>query len=269
MYFIGEFDGKRFTPEHIPPPGSDPSRYLWLDHGADYYAAGTFAGAPGGAPVTIGWMSNWDYADRIPTTPWKGAMALPRKLALKTLDGAPKLTSEPVDQYAALVHASATTKIGELSVSSGTQALPPSTRGVVQDIELTIDPQSAQRMGLIVRRSANGKTGTRIVYDARRQTLTLDRADSGVTSFSPAFSKRHIVNLPLAGGALRLRVVIDRDSVEVFAHDGATVITDLVFPALEDDGVAVFADNGTATFRDIAITELSARTARRKQTAAP
>lgn len=257
MYFVGEFDGKTFTPEHIPPMGSDPSRYLWLDHGADYYAAGTFAGAPGGAPITIGWMSNWDYADRIPTTPWKGAMALPRKLALKTVDGTPKLTFEPVGQYAALVRASPTTKIGELSVSSGTQALPPSTRGIVQDIELTIDPQSAGRMGLIVRRSADGKTGTRIVYDARRQTLTLDRADSGVTGFSPAFSKRHIANLPLTGGALRLRVVIDRDSVEVFAHDGATVITDLVFPSLEDDRVAVFADNGTATFRDIAITNLS------------
>jgi levanbiose-producing levanase len=78
-----------------------------------------------------------------------------------------------------------------------------------------------------------------------------------VIGFSPAFSKRHIANLPLTGGALRLRVVIDRDSVEVFAHDGATVITDLVFPSLEDDRVAVFADNGTATFRDIAITNLS------------
>jgi levanbiose-producing levanase len=111
-------------------------------------------------------------------------------------------------------------------------------------------------MGLIVRGSADEKTGTRIVYDARRQTLTLDRADSGLTGFSPAFSKRHIVNLPLVGGALRLKVVIDRDSVEVFAHDGATVITDLVFPALEDDRVAVFADNGTAIFSDISITDL-------------
>ncbi|CAB3727080.1 glycoside hydrolase family 32 protein [Paraburkholderia rhynchosiae] len=257
MYFVGDFDGKTFKPEHMPPAGSDPSRYLWLDHGADYYAAGTFAGAPGGAPVTIGWMSNWDYADRVPTTPWKGAMALPRKLALKTINGTPQLTFEPVTQYAALVRASTTARIGELSVSSGTQALAPSTRGVVQDIELTISPQSAERAGLIVRASTDGKTGTRIVYDARLHTLTLDRSNSGVTGFSPAFSKQHIVNVDLTNGALRIRVVTDSDSVEVFANDGATVITDLVFPAREDDRVALFADNGTATFRDIAITDLS------------
>ena len=69
----------------MPPAGSDPSRYQWLDHGADYYAAGTFASAPGGKAITIGWMSNWDYAARIPTAPWKGAMALPRVLSLKTV----------------------------------------------------------------------------------------------------------------------------------------------------------------------------------------
>jgi levanbiose-producing levanase len=256
MYFVGSFDGRTFTPEHVPPAGSDPSRYQWLDHGADYYAAGTFASAPGGKAITIGWMSNWDYAARIPTAPWKGAMALPRVLSLKTVDDMPRLTFEPVEQYASLVREGSTTLIKERTVSSSTQELAPSTRGSVQNIELTITPRSAQRAGLIVRGSANGAAGTRIFYDTGNQTLTLDRSRSGETAFSDAFSKQHIVNLPLENGKLRLTIVVDRNSVEVFAGGGEIVVTDLIFPALDDNRLSLFVDDGTATFSDISITDL-------------
>jgi levanbiose-producing levanase len=256
MYFVGNFDGRTFTPEHVAPAGSDPSRYQWLDHGADYYAAGTFANAPGGKAVAIGWMSNWDYADRIPTTPWKGAMALPRVLTLKTVEGMPRLTFAPVGQYASFVSEGSTTRIKELAVSSSAKELCPSTQGIVQNIDVTISPHSAQRAGLIVRGSASGDVGTRIFYDTASQTLTLDRSKSGETHFSKAFSKQHIVNLPLENGKLHLTVVVDRNSVEVFAGDGRSVITDLIFPARVDDRVSVFADDGEATFSDIAVINL-------------
>ena len=258
MYFVGSFDGRTFTPENVAPAGSDPSRFQWLDHGADYYAAGTFANAPGGEAVTIGWMSNWDYAERIPTTPWKGATALPRVLALKTVDGVPRLISGPVEQYTRFVSTGSTTRINELSVSSRVEELAPSTRGVVQNIDVTISPHSARRAGLVVRGSANGEVGTRIVYDTERRTLTLDRSKSGESGFSNAFSKAHIVDLPLVDGKLHLTVVVDRDSVEVFADHGRTVITDLVFPGEDDNRVSVFAEGGNATFSDLAITDLSA-----------
>ncbi|MGY4541595.1 sucrose-6-phosphate hydrolase SacC (GH32 family) [Arthrobacter sp. UYNi723] len=53
-----------------------------MDYGADFYAATTISGAPGGKPVLFGWMGNWDYAQKMPTTPWRGAMAIPRELTL-------------------------------------------------------------------------------------------------------------------------------------------------------------------------------------------
>jgi fructan beta-fructosidase len=257
MYFVGDFDGRTFTPEHVAPTGSDPSQYQWLDHGADYYAAGTFANAPDGIALTIGWMSNWDYADRIPTTPWKGTMALPRALALKTIDGMPRLTFAPVEQYASLVRERPATRIKELAVWSTAKALDPSTKGIVQNIDVTISPRSAQRAGLIVRGSASGDLGTRIFYDTASQTLTLDRSKSGETNFSSAFSKQHIVNLPLENGKLHLTVVVDRNSVEVFADNGRAVITDLIFPAPADNRMSVFADHGEAMFSDIVVTNLS------------
>lgn len=256
QYFVGRFDGKTFTPENLAPPDSDPARYLWLDHGADYYAAGSFANEPHGKAVTIGWMSNWDYADRVPTTPWKGAMALPRQLALKTIDGVPQLVFAPVEQYAALVDKGPTTHVGTFAVSSGSRELAPATRGTVQNIDLTLEPRSAHRAGLVVRGSADGAVGTRIVYDTAAHTLTLDRSHAGIGNFSPAFSKAHIVNLPLDNGRLRLRIVVDRGSVEVFAADGRAVITDLVFPATADDRISAFAEQGEASFHDVAVTNL-------------
>jgi levanbiose-producing levanase len=257
MYFIGQFDGTRFMPDDVASAGSDPTRYQWLDHGADYYAAGTFSNAPAGKALTIGWMSNWDYASHVPTSPWKGAMALPRELALKTIDGKPRLTSTPVQSYEALVRQSGGTHIREINVSSARRELSSSVQGPVQNIDLVIQPGTAQRAGLIVRGSAAGNTGTRIFYDARSQTLVVDRSRSGNTWFSGAFSKEHIVNLPLHDGKLHLQVVIDRNSVEVFADDGRTVMTDLIFPSLDENWIRLFADGGDATFSDIVLSDPS------------
>ncbi|MEP9321797.1 glycoside hydrolase family 32 protein [Paraburkholderia phymatum] len=256
MYFVGQFDGTRFVADDVVPASSDPARYQWLDHGADYYAAGTFSNAPSGTAVTIGWMSNWDYASHAPTAPWKGAMALPRELALKTIDGRPQLTSVPPSSYVSMVKQRPATRIDAFDVSSAARDLAPSARGAVQNIDLTIRPGTAHRAGLIVRASANGDVGTRIFYDTSTQTLNLDRSRSGNTWFSGAFSKAHIVNLPLHDGRLDLQVVIDRNSVEVFADHGRTVITDLIFPAPGDDHVRVFAEGGDARFSDVAITDM-------------
>ncbi|WP_202944744.1 glycoside hydrolase family 32 protein [Beijerinckia indica] len=257
LYFVGGFDGKVFVPEHLPPAGSDPSQYLWLDHGADFYAAGTFAHEPHGKAVIMGWMSNWDYAEHVPTAPWKGAMALPRVLALKTIDGIPQLVFSPVDQYTSLVQGQPAARIETLTVSSSIKELDPSTQGTVQNIAVTIHPGAAQRAGLIIRGSAKGDVGTRIFYDTSNHTLTLDRSQSGETNFSSAFSKQHIVNLPLENGELRLTIIVDRNSVEVFANNGRAVITDLIFPTLDDNRISVFAEHGDATFNDLAITNLS------------
>ncbi|AOJ60276.1 levanase [Burkholderia thailandensis] len=256
MYFVGNFDGRTFTPDRVAPANADPAQYAWLDHGADYYAAGTFANAPGGRPIAIAWMSNWDYADRIPTTPWKGTMALPRELAMKTIDGRPQLTFAPARSFDAFARSRPAVRVSSLAVASSLRELGAEMRGDVQRITLTIEPRSARRAGLIVRRSADGRAGVRIVYDTVARTLSVDRSVSGETNFSNAFSKRHIVALPLVNGKLRLDVIVDRASVEVFDGNGRTVVTDLVFPSPADDRVAVFAEGGDATFGDIVVTKL-------------
>ncbi|WDS37137.1 glycoside hydrolase family 32 protein [Pseudoxanthomonas sp.] len=259
QYFIGHFDGTRFVAEDVATAGSDPARYRWLDHGADYYAAGTFANAPAGKAITIGWMSNWDYASQAPTRPWKGAMALPRELSLRTVEGVPRLVSTPVEQYTRLVAAHQATQWPDITLDGASRDLGPQARGQVLDIALRLHPSSAQQLGIVVRASADGARGTRIILDPAAKTLTVDRSAAGESGFSPKFSTRHIVHVPLSGeGELALHIVVDRGSVEVFAADGSVVVTDLIFPDPADDHVRLFAQGGRAEFRGLQVTSLLA-----------
>ena len=75
QYFIGEWNGKEFI--------ADDTQTRWLDYGRDNYAGVTFNDAPEGKRIFIGWMSNWDYASKVPTDPWRSAMTLPRELSLE------------------------------------------------------------------------------------------------------------------------------------------------------------------------------------------
>ncbi|WP_175685483.1 glycoside hydrolase family 32 protein [Burkholderia anthina] len=261
MVFVGDFDGRTFVPNRVAPAGSDPAQFRWVDHGADFYAAGTFSGAPGARPVAIAWMSNWDYAAKAPTAPWRGATTLPRELALKTIAGEPTLVVTPAAAFDAWADGRPAVHEGDLSVESATHALSSASRGVVQRITVTLAPQHAARAGVIVRGSADGAIGTRIVYDTSRHTLTLDRSRSGTTDFADTFSREHIVDLPLEHGRLQLEIVVDRGSVEVFANGGRAVLTDLIFPPLDADRVAVFAEQGRATFSGLTVTQLEGRDA--------
>ena len=102
QYFTGDFDGVKFTSDSIVTSGEqDPDRlqeYNWLDWGRDYYAAVSFSDAPDGRRIMIGWMNNWDYANQIPTSPWRSPMSLPRELSLATVGGCTRLVQNVVEE---------------------------------------------------------------------------------------------------------------------------------------------------------------------------
>jgi sucrose-6-phosphate hydrolase SacC (GH32 family) len=93
-YLVGDFDGTTFTPHD--------RRTRWLDHGRDNYAGVTFDQAPDGRRVLLAWMSSWDYAGAVPTSPWRGGMTLPRELTLQEHDGELALVPRPVPELDAL-----------------------------------------------------------------------------------------------------------------------------------------------------------------------
>ncbi|MDX3639324.1 GH32 C-terminal domain-containing protein [Streptomyces sp. MB09-02B] len=229
------------------PAESVLQRADWADYGQDYYAAVSWEHAPGGKRYMIGWMDNWDYAGSVPTTPWRGAQSVPREMALRTVDGRIRLTSKPVGSLESLRNKRPVTASG-VTVKNTSTPLPGRTAvGKALDIEATFSLEDADRFGLKVRTGAGGEE-TVIGYDATTQELYVDRSRSGAVDFHDRFSTG-VQTAPLKprNGKVKLRVLVDWSSVEVFGGDGEAVITDQIFPDPSSTGVEVFAEGGTTT----------------------
>jgi beta-fructofuranosidase len=212
------------------------------DWGFDFYAAQSFADAAG-RRVVIGWMDNWG-SKAWPTKAhgWAGAMTLPRVVWLAA-DGAPLWA--PVAEVETL--RGEATRVGPRTIAAGGPVVL-GLEGDTLEIAAAIEPAAASRVALVVRRSADGSEGTRVVYDRGRGTLAIDRDHAGAGD-----GGLHEAPLRLgAGEPLRLRVFVDRSSVEVFAQDGRVVLTDRVYPASSSRGVALEAEGGDARLASLA-----------------
>jgi sucrose-6-phosphate hydrolase SacC (GH32 family) len=223
FYFVGTFANDRFHPETSGE----------LDLGVDFYAAQTFSDDRG-RRIAIGWMNRW--GGRMPErlNGWGGAMSVPRELFLLQ-DG--RLGSRPVAELRGLRGARAA-RLDNVVVSGVRQVV----RGEAMEIVAEFDAEgsTADSFGLAVRRSPDGSEQTRIVYDASEQTVSVNRTQSGI-------GDRDVVGgriEPLGDGTVRLRALLDRSSVEVFANDRSAVTARIQPNYKESDRVALFADGG-------------------------
>lgn len=258
QYFIGQFDGRAFKADDVPaatgaPPGDIVN---WLDYGADFYAAVTWSGAPDGRRILTGWMSNWLYAQQVPTAPWRGAQSLARELTLRTLDGQVRLIQKPVDSFdrrrGKLLHS-----VSGLGMRSGVAGLAQrATEGRPLDIVLNYDPGTALRSGMKVHVGANGEE-TVVGYDRASGQVYIDRSKSGDVAFWPGFAARHAAPLALRDGMVKLRIVVDAASVTVFAGENEVSLTDQVFPSPTSNAILPFAEGGDATARELKVWELT------------
>lgn len=212
-YLVGDFDGTTFT--------AHDRTVRWLDHGRDHYAGVTWEGVPDGRQVMVGWLSNWDYAAAVPTSPWRGGMTLPRDLTLREHDGKLVLVQRPAPELDALADGPARPVDGSDDLDGG----------AAYRLRVVFTPDGETGLDLCV---GPGEE-TRLRW--RDGTLTLDRRDSGDTDFHPAFPSVDRAPVPLRDGRLDLDVWVDRTSVEVFAQDGRTCLTQLVFPSEGSTGI--------------------------------
>lgn len=222
--WVGRFDGVSFRPE---------SDAFWADCGSDFYAAQSFAHRPAGcAPLWLAWMNQHAYARNTPTAPWRGAMSLPRELALARGDDGWQLLQSPIPTAALR---------GEPRHLVGAGLLD----GVGEALELhwSLDPGEAEASTLDVRCGPPGES-TQIGIDHRRGCVWVDRSRSGFAPSHAHWSGRREQAWPGARGALELRVVVDRCSVEVFSGDGRVALTELIFPGPASQGVAALARGG-------------------------
>ena len=235
QYFIGRFDGSTFTSE-----GSR-EQVLWADYGKDFYASTSFSDLPksDGRRIWLGWLDNWDYAAKEPTSPWRGAQSIPRELRLKRFPEGIRLIQQPVRELQSLRHQhyhmedQGVAAANRLLISQG-------IKGETLEIAAEIDAENAFEIGLKVRKGNNEETV--IGVNTKQAELFVDRTRSGNVGFDSKFAGRHAGPIRLDHGKkVRLRIFIDRSSVEVFGNDGECVISERVFPGRASDGVELYA----------------------------
>lgn len=256
QYFIGDFDGTTFTSANTVTEGpQDPARlgeYRWLDWGRDYYAAVSFSDAPDNRRIMIAWMNNWEYANHIPTTPWRSPMSLAREIALQTNDGNLHLVQQPAADWTALADTELF-RLADTTIHDGAQVLADAA-GTVQRIDVSFTPGGAEEFGLILR--GDGRKGTRVGIRPGQATLLVDRRESGRTDFHASFSSIDTAPIQPRQGSYELTIYVDRCSVEVFAQDGQVTMTELIFPAETSTSLAAYAVGGAATMNSLQVTQL-------------
>lgn len=238
QYFVGSFDGRGFANENSP------DTVLWLDHGRDNYAGVTWSDVRrDGGSLLIGWMNNWKYANLTPSEGWRGAMTLPRVLRLREGVSGIRLVQQPVAELEQLRAGSAQwmdvvlQPDGHLDLSEQAAEF--------YELQCEIEPGGAAEVGLRLKKSEQGETV--VGYRAAEKRLFLDRSRSGESAFHAAFACRHEAELELGeDGRLKLHLFVDRSSVEVFAGDGETVMTDQIFPDPSRSGLELYASGGAA-----------------------
>jgi fructan beta-fructosidase len=245
QYFVGRFDGTTFRPEDSKP---DPAP-LWIDHGKDFYASQAWNDAPGDRrPVWLAWMNNWQYANEIPTSPWRGAMTVPRSVSLRKTREGLRLVQAPVASLQTL--RGRHRRIEGRPLPAGEVRLDgDGIEGSSLEIVAEFDPADAGAFGLKVRRGEGEET--EIGIDRRAGEVYVDRSRSGAVGFSPHFPGRHAARLKIGdtGRPVRIHLLVDATSVEVFADDGQVVLTDQIFPRPDSRGVSLFATGGAARLR--------------------
>ena len=226
QYFIGQFDGTRF----VADSSSLETAPNWIDGGKDFYAAIAWSDAPDGRLIWIGWMNNWQYAAALPTSPWRGAMTIPRTLSLRRTAVGHALVQRPIGQIEGLRSArqqrSDLRLEGRLTLGALSAAL---------EIKLRVGLEDTA--GFVVELGQHARVG----YDAVTHELYVER---DAAEFSTDFGGRHSRVVQPVKGILELHVFIDACSVEVFADDGACVITDLLMRAVQPQDFALCSSNG-------------------------
>lgn len=199
QYFVGQFDGHKFTCE------SAPEVTKWMDYGKDHYATVTFDNAPDGRRVAMAWMSNWQYANQVPTMQYRSANSVPRDLDLYEYQG---------QTYCGV------TPSPELAAARPKKA----TKTLTEACEMVVTLKGNATITL-----ANDK-GEHVVmtYDEKSRTFAMDRTKSGQKEFSDDFAALTVA--PVHGKMSQLRLFIDRSSIEAFDADGKMAMTNLVFP---------------------------------------
>ena len=252
-YFVGHFDGTKFTATQ---------EAQWVDFGRDFYAPISWDNIPeaDGRRIWIGWYNNWETC-LVPTSPWRSCMSVPRSLALRQVpreDGDGNqlvMTQRPVEELSRLRGDARIIDASGAEWPPAAVTEPGDLNDLMFELETTLRPGDARSLGFRIRTGEDEYT--EFGYDRKHGAVYVDRTKSGNVDFHNAFAGRHEAPSRLIDGQVKLRVFVDRSSIEVFINDGEAVISDRIFPSSNQPVLEVFAGDDSAKITETKLYPLS------------
>ena len=230
QYFIGDFDGNKFTLDVDFNTQLQTQKAAWLDFGRDNYAGVTWSNIPkeDGRKLFIGWMSNWEYARDVPTETWRSAMTVSRELKLKKMGDKYVLVSNPIKELYKFV---SKTIIKDTLVVDKQKTI--ISRNEVDlsrlSVELEINNLTENKYTFLF----HNKFGDSLSFglDNIEKNYFVNRQKSGKVDFSDKFANIISEAKKISpSNTLRVRALIDKTSIEVFYNEGETIMTEIFFP---------------------------------------
>ena len=218
QYFPGEFDGKTFRTD------VEKTSSQWIDYGPDNYAGVTYFNAPRDRKIFMGWMSNWAYAEVVPTIKWRSAATAPRDLSLAKIENRYHVKSQVSPEF---VNATGAPQLFS-SLTVRDKLSLPLKDSVDFSLSMLSGTMDAKSFALTFYNDRNEKVV--IGFDETDNAFYLDRSNTGSTRFSEKFNGRSTAPRISKDGKIQFTVLTDVASVEVFFDDGLSVLTGIYFP---------------------------------------
>lgn len=245
QYFVGSFDGKKFVNE-------SPTQTKWLDWGKDNYATVTWNSAPDNRCVALGWMSNWQYANNVPTRQYRSANTIARDLTLYRDGQDLYLKSAPSPEVKKARGEKVSVPAFEVSGKHEVASLLNDNQGAYE-IEMVIQNRGASKIAFCLQ-NEQGETVS-MYYDVPRKQFVMDRSKSGKVDFSSDFPA--VTAAPTTmNEEISLRLFVDRSSVEAFGEGGRFAMTNLVFPSAPYNKLSFESDKEAYSVKKLCVYKL-------------
>jgi fructan beta-fructosidase len=229
QYFTGNFDGKTFTPND--------TLTRWVDYGPDDYAGITWSNT-GKRKIFIGWMSNWQYANVVPTEKWRSATTIPRELMLQKVDNGLFLSSNPVKEFDLL----SGNKISLNNITASDFDLTAKTGALNGPARIEIKTDKLDDFSM----NFTNENGEKVVvgFDKKANSYFIDRTASGKVDFSKSFAGRHTAPRFISDSKADITLIVDDASIELFADNGLSVMTSIFFPNTDYSNISLQSSSG-------------------------
>ncbi|MCY4562532.1 MAG: glycoside hydrolase family 32 protein [Flavobacteriaceae bacterium] len=225
QYFVGDFDGQNFTVNDRFAASMNEYHDFWVDYGKDNYAGVTYSNTEtdDGKKIFHGWMSNWQYANVVPTTTWRSAMTLPRELSLGIVDGVYRLVSEPISTLSNYSK-------HYMEIKSDDPVIEIKKNNPPFFTTCEINFKVSAKSGFVATLSSEIGDTLAFGYDVENSSFYIDRSGTGIVDFSDDFGdKKTVCKRISASNMLNGRILLDKASIEVFLDDGLNVMTEIFF----------------------------------------